>query len=450
MGNTCKCNRGYENCSCGCHAKIPRCIACCGHGAPCGGCKQCQVKTCKCPKCTRCRRVIPEVDLCQHALCVRCCGQCTIASLYTHYPLTFWAGSLSTKNALTPEDAYSILTKERSLDLRALKFNHSRRAASVEIEVAGINTTFGKKIVELRKILGTWQSNAVQDTSLPPGGFEINVAPACGDALISELTEIGAGLADLGARVNGRCGLHVHVDVRDFMYQDIQRLAKLYAACEWALFASCSHWRVHPENHFCTPCGQISEAFTAEKKDVKDAIVKTIYGEGTQEAQFTGLMRHGKRQFTEPAMIRYAVNRRGNINQNRNRYWALNMHSFFMRGTVECRMRQGSVDPTEMIMWARLWESLVDFAYATPYRELEELIAAIKPYKMPFAGSMHPAAARAGRALKPDTTPTIRMNLGSKEVFKGVGILAHFLPGDVFQWLHDQVVMFNTIAGDRP
>lgn len=440
---SCKCNRGYALCGCGCHEKTFICRYCCKHGGRCDHCGNC-LRACECPKCGSCGRGVTRDELCDHNWCNRCCGQCTTDALYDHHPLVFWAGSLSLPKAHTPDEAYAILTRERSLDLRALRVNKSRRSVATEIEVAFLDPKkrFGRPIMALRNKLHEWACPVVNDTSLPPGGFEINAAPACGDALIAELSDLGGILAEVGGGVTERCGLHVHVDTRDFMYRDIQRLAQLYAACEWALFASCTNWRVDPGNHYCTPCGNKILNFAAEKKESKAAIIKSIYGAGSTIARDTGRVIHGKKAFQRPVLERLAGNRRGNIAENRNRYWALNLHSWFMRGTVECRMRQGTVDSREMVMWARLWASLVDFAAAISQSNLDALLTDIEPYDLQVSPQKHLAAAVAGVSM--GAAADKRSKVGAVAILKGMRVLSRILPKDVFQWYEAEVVKYST------
>lgn len=312
----------------------------------------------------------------------------------------------------------------------------------MEIEVAEVDPKkrFGRPIMALGETLRRWQCPVVQDTSLPPGGFEINAAPACGDALIAQLTDIAEALAAVGANVNARCGLHVHVDARDFMYHDIQRLAQLYAVCEWALFASTTDWRVDPTNHYCTPCGTTLLNFAKEKKEAKAAIIHNIYGKPSTQPRDLRRVMHGKKAFSPPVLERYATNRRGNIGENRNRYWALNLHSWFMRGTVECRLWHGTVEARDMIMWSRLWASLVDFAAATSQAVLDSLLNAGEEYPLKTSVSHRLVASVAG-ARKGLTGPT-RIKAGAREILRGVWVLSQILPKDVFQWYLEQLTKY--------
>jgi len=220
------------------------------------------------------------------------------------------------------------------------KTNKSSRFISAEIEVAGIKKN--RRLVE--SVVSKWRGNIVYDGTLPAAGFEINTAPAGGDLYIRQITEICDSLAEAGAKVDERCGLHVHIDARDFNYNDLYRLIKIYAAIEPTLYSMTPSHRHRSE--YAIGCGNYLDAHIAGGREkishieLKRAIVTAIYTIGNSG---------------------YRVHKRG-AGPGTGRYFALNLHSWFYRGTIECRLFDGTIDKNEIIDWGILWANILDFA----------------------------------------------------------------------------------------
>lgn len=222
---------------------------------------------------------------------------------------------------------------------KQLKNNTSSRFIATEIEVARIR---GNE-KGLSKTVKGWNGSVVRDGSLPFGGFEINTAPAGGDVFVKQVVEICDELATCKAEVNPQCGLHVHLDARDFNFYDIRRLVKIYSAIEPTLFEMVPASR--RLSHYCVRCGDMYTAAIQSGKlphsKLKEAVVYGVYGDRESTV-------HRKHKY--PDDLRRA------------RYNALNLHSWFYRGTVECRLLEGTVDPNEIVSWGVLWANILDFA----------------------------------------------------------------------------------------
>lgn len=188
----------------------------------------------------------------------------------------------------------------------------------------------------------------MSDGSLPEEGFEINTAPAQGDLFIGQIEAISKALLRDGARVSSGCGLHVHVDARDFSYYDLRRLVLLYERIEPALFEMMPASR--RESRFCQPCGKLyAEAVRANRlpKIYKENLIKSVYGDEAKR----------------PA-------RRDKYDDSR--YHALNIHSWFYRGTIECRLHTGSVRAHKIIAWGKLWATILDTAMRRTERDIAD------------------------------------------------------------------------------
>lgn len=230
------------------------------------------------------------------------------------------------------------------------KTNVSTRFIAAEIEVAKIKTN---KLIanKLFSTIKKWHGSVVYDGSLPDNtGFEITTAPANGDKFIKEINDICQALNEASGEVNKNCGLHVHVDARDFNFNDIKRLIKLYAAIEPALFLLVPPYR--KKLRYCKPCGdKYEKAVVGDAKsflDIKKKIVVSTYGALSTEGY--------------------------NKKYNNARYNALNIHSWFYRGTIECRLLEGIIDADEIINWCVLWANILDVVLQSNDKNIGKLI----------------------------------------------------------------------------
>lgn len=403
---------GTYDCKCNCdhqkllgHANV--CRGCCGHNE-CRSCGKCFTRTpdprlaeefdlCRCNRCTSCyasEGVTPACGCCDALygvinigrravtrFCVECCSHrcCSINVEQVTRPIVFWTPTAALAKtefpyaSLTSSDAERVLAGNfPGLNLRLFQRHKSRRYTSVEIEVSKASKN-GKAI---NVACDRWSCSVVHDGSINnhgPGGFEINTAPACGDALEAQLRDITDALATASATANATCGLHVHVDTRDFGYHDIQRLVQLYIPIEPALFAATTPERA--DSRFCRPCAKFYSELVVDgvkspvTKSLKEAIIDTTYGRGASTVK-RGL--NGR--VDPPPFYGYREAHRG-AGDGTARYWALNIHTWFRQGTVESRLHHGTVDFNEILGWAKLHTNLVDTAYRFNPSEVTEALA---------------------------------------------------------------------------
>lgn len=235
------------------------------------------------------------------------------------------------------------------------RVNRSDRYISAEIEVAGVR----KNSLDVEKIVRKWKGSIVRDGSLPYNGFEINTAPANGDEYVKQVTQICKVLNKCEASVTNSCGLHVHLDARDFNFHDIGRLIKVYAAIEPALFDMVPANR--RDSRYCLRCADKYERALArntlgEHKAVKEKIVVGTYDEPVSTTR-------RKRKY------------------DHSRYNALNLHSWFYRGTIEYRLFNGTIEPADIINWGMIWANILDFALNSSDDEITRVMDKNKSYE---------------------------------------------------------------------
>ena len=233
--------------------------------------------------------------------------------------------------------------------------NPSRRFISVEIEVARSSEDTRRHV---DPHVAGWASTAVvDDGSLPDSGYEINTAPTSGDEFVERIEGLCAALSTADAIVTTACGLHVHVDARDLTYRALQRLVALYAHVEPALFDMVPASRKN--NRYCQRCGPdflrrgiaasldraAQSAAGRSPKIAKAAVVKAVYEEDLGQT-------YGAERFEARKRYKY----------DDARYAALNLHSWFYRGTVELRLAAGTTNAEKIVCWSILIASLLDWA----------------------------------------------------------------------------------------
>lgn len=255
------------------------------------------------------------------------------------------------------------LVFHNATDRNDRRYNRSQRCAGVEIEVAGIKDRSQSRAIS--DVARNWQmSGIVRDASLVDDGFEIMTAPASGDILLAQIDEIAGTLKKAGAFVDKKCGLHVHVDLRDHTYHDLKKLALLYAKVEPALIRTQPFQRVMVDKSHCYPCGEKyvnGLALNMLPREARKKIVDNVYGGYTHG--------FGRSYTTKPPRTK-----RGNNREVAARYNALNLHSFFTpRKTAEWRLHTGTIRGDKIKKWTLICVSIVDTAYALSEQEIRGL-----------------------------------------------------------------------------
>ncbi len=233
------------------------------------------------------------------------------------------------------------------------KINPSKRHISVEIEVDSIGANNN-----VTSVVRAWHGSIVEDGSLSDQGFEINMAPASGDTFVDQVVSICRALNVGNATVDWRCGLHVHVDARDFNYYDVRRLVRVYAKLESVLFKMCNPSR--RGGRYSQECGQkwLKRMCGTDKsyKAVKKRMIEGLYDITISSGRGSGML----------------INDNKKYKHHEARYNALNVHSWFHRGTIECRIHEGTLDSTDIIAWGMLWAAIMDYAASRSDREIED------------------------------------------------------------------------------
>jgi hypothetical protein len=226
------------------------------------------------------------------------------------------------------------------------RITKTKRFLSAEIEVHSINN-----FKETDEACHKWSASIVSDGSLGRDGFEINTSPASGNKFVEQITEITDSLNNNRGRVSRKCGLHVHIDARDFDFDDIIRLIHLYAKLEDGLFKVVSSSR--RRNTYCAECGEALLCDVnkySHLRDFEEVFARVIYKGDKKHIEENKKWKDGG-----------------------NRYRALNLHSWVHRGSIECRLHQGTTSKIKVINWATLWGVILDFAKENSMDQIYQL-----------------------------------------------------------------------------
>jgi len=359
---------------CECQGRV--CLSCCIHSAP-----SRRHGTTFDPEgyyiCRRCARRYTRFCSCCPNRCEDRCGNC--CARFEHvccggrervrfiapgpYPMFVTPPLIPSKGqpySVNRDEALKILTKQVKINPKYLTNNRFSRFASTEIEVCQIEDA-----KSLNKAIASWGCAVVHDGSVGSGpngqGFEINTTPACGNALPELLEEVCTALLTGKAAVNHSCGLHVHVDCRDYGYQEIQRFITYYSVLEPVLFAALHSNRA--SNTYCTPCGnayydRVIKGVKPDTKSLKNMVIPAVYGPQALDRLTNQFADNRRVAFHHFRQDHYGRTLDGG--RNPNRYSAVNLHSYFLRGTVEFRMHHAAVDFVEVYGWTKLLVALMD------------------------------------------------------------------------------------------
>ncbi len=159
------------------------------------------------------------------------------------------------------------------------------------------------------------------------------VTPKLTYAELPRLQECMRRVTAIGAKVNDSCGLHVHVDASNHNRQSLKNLIGIMYSKEDILFKAL---RVNEERaaQWCQKVREpmLKKARTLSSDETSNlSLLENIWYEGFEDDGRT---------------------RRDHYNASR--YYALNLHSVFYRGTVEWRCFNSTLDPVQAAAYVNL------------------------------------------------------------------------------------------------
>lgn len=192
------------------------------------------------------------------------------------------------------------------------------------------------------------------------GGLEIGVMPAIGDAYLLSTLNIIKLIHEYGAKADATCGFHVHVDAATLTPAALRRCFVGFAAINPSLYGGLVDNRRRYESpngvHYCAPCplatSQLGEfmELPAKSNVIMGWFYKYLYN---MAPPATPGQRAGfRRQLNKLKEHKY---------ENAARRHALNFHSWMMRGTLEFRLKEGTTNAADILMWPLWCGWLIDY-----------------------------------------------------------------------------------------
>jgi hypothetical protein len=315
-------------------ARACRMCARIGYGK-CTGCGSCNLCGCICRSCSSCREKHGPNHFCK--FCQRCkkVCECRARPHYTH-------------------------PSELGVVKSTTRINTLQRKLGLELELANWETVRAYEFSKVKYVVA-------HDSSVKPSEQEMVLNPMYGDRFLSSIVELATGLESSNATVNETCGLHVHVEGGDLSYWAIRRLLTVYSRIEGEIYdyLILPHRRDIPTvTHYCqmltrphTYCDRC-ERYDRQHPDkpVPESIGLTLTR--MRQAKSTSdlkaclfRMMYGLEDLSNH-MSEVQAKKAGKYEWIR--YFGLNLHSWMYRGTIEFRMKEGTIDVTELINWP-LW-----------------------------------------------------------------------------------------------
>jgi len=335
-----------------------------------------QVAVCvKCGKFANGCRSCGNCVYCEPCECIFHCDACRIRHPYRFICMKCLRGCRRT-----------CLCNKKQEEMNMGIVNKLNRTLGVELEMVGIRSLYDETSHYQDKEQGFhWE----HDGTLTEGGMELVVAKAAGDTWVRRMGGIFDLMQEFGAKVDRTCGYHVHVGSGDLSWAALRRLIRIWGGVEGDLWGTLvrADRRTAGRNgvEYAAPLivGSADQRYTWQftPKDlvavmrkrldnegaVKNWIVKKLYGvdlslpEGIKDPQ-KKLVAEIKYQKAVQQMQRIKAYKRTNEGHGGCRYAAMNLHSHFFRGTVEFRLKEGTVDFEEIIFWAMFCGWMVESA----------------------------------------------------------------------------------------
>lgn len=328
------------------------CSSCSTYNTPgCTTCHKC-TRCCKCSACGECgsRHVRSRCNRCGH--CKRG-GQCQCARRPAAINVPEHA-----MHAQEPQDIQrfksAMLSTEVDVDIL-------QRPVSIEVELS--NWT-GKH--ELETTSATGHASRHRDGSVHGlNPTELILGPLMPHQIAPAVDNYATWAPKVRASVNSTCGLHVHVGTQGFDGYSLRRLVQLWRVLEPSWYNLTTRDRAG--NKFCytwpAVVWQRLDALhldnLSESGDMKLAVACGIYGITPPKVWDST-----SRRLLSDAVTKWANTPHGSGSQPRvfSRYYGLNLHSHYYRGTVEFRMHHGTADPARIAGWTQWCGWLVEMA----------------------------------------------------------------------------------------
>jgi len=207
------------------------------------------------------------------------------------------------------------------------------RCVGVEIEVEKCHDR-GELGEALPSIVGVSEDGSLDDT-----GVEIQTPPSSGVEFEKIVRAVTKTINDRDCVATKSCGLHIHIDARDFRYRPavLSKILRTYYALEPMLLSILPDSRY--DNHFCQ-------------------LMRKLYN--YNDLSVRGINQLEEVWYKEPEKCLRDQRKSGKYDDSR--YAGLNLHSLFYRGSIEIRYHSGTIDYEKIKHWANINLCIIEYA----------------------------------------------------------------------------------------
>ena len=364
--------------SCCCHCRL--CAAGCGVRAkPCPTCAMCN-KCCACVPCSRCRRKSPKALLCEPcgAVCRHCCTCFTCPGCERRLNKGYKSSCCRRCQncCVCYNDSANVYyndgTIHHALAVSDRNVFNCKRLAGIEVEYIS-----SRRFGPISEWTDNWRGAVDHDASC---GYECITAPAAGNHLVKQITDLCNALKKGEAKTNIRCGVHVHVDARDMNWDSIRRLVRIYAYVEPFLYLLAGQHRstLHMKRGgqgYCTPNGyRFMPAMGSRQTSLawRTAILDGIYPMDITQHRSRDYIQHnpGKKASTRYVGLNLCPWSHGRVITGAKKASEANKDT-----TIEFRMHRDCIDAKRLVGWTKLLVRLVDWCKKHTDEDVEKLLA---------------------------------------------------------------------------
>lgn len=244
--------------------------------------------------------------------------------------------------------------------------NSLQRQLSLEIELSN----YGSFSAATHKLSDGRGIAAVHDGSIIGNApAELIIPPTSGDQFIKEIMALAKALDTSDCQVNETCGLHVHVNARDFSPYDLRRFLQVYSIVEKEIFI----YLLSPERSHNRFCALMTRRYEDKllRQELPGIVEGFLLPQDHQGGRIDSVWLHQLMSLQDKREIQSMIlhwlyfadttapweDLKGSIPERRahkyesKRYAAVNLHSWQERGTIEWRQCEGTLDPMKLIMW---------------------------------------------------------------------------------------------------
>lgn len=269
--------------------------------------------------CTACTTASPGRNGSTVHICPSC-RQSGISTCPSCFSLIQGMCSRCSISTVLPKGVGVIKSSSFSEYPRGLPFE---RLFGLELEVCSVG-------INLNRFVPSAGWSNVHDGSLRHGGREFLSPPMQGDKAVASISDMCTRLAkpEVGlSRVDDCAGMHIHINTKDYSVRELIKYTVLFHRLQALLYALSTPNR--RASHYCLPIGtdyvrRIAGCIS------RSELMSVIYGRSDARV-------NGSRQ-----------------KYHTSRYNALNIHSWFYRGTLENRIHHGTREFEQIYNWVYL------------------------------------------------------------------------------------------------